>query len=88
MRFFLTANKEFYNNLISLQKHMKDSGVEVTLKDVATEAVEVLFQIKTMLGEGYKLLLVSPDGKKSYIREGKKDEPRKDQGSDSEDFEG
>lgn len=88
----MTADKDFYDTLLKLQKSHKDNGnEEFTLAEVVEESVFFLNQINTLLTNGYKIAIVDPKGKKHTIskkRRKDKDEPGTNEGSGREGFEG
>lgn len=72
MRFIFTADKDVLEQLSSLQVGHKADGEVVSKAEVLLDAVQMLYQIDTLLSNGYKLAIIDPKGKKHYLRKGRK----------------
>ena len=74
MRFYFTADKILLDQLNSLQITQLDNGAEVSKAEVMLDAVQMLFQIDTLLAEGYKFAIIDPKGNKHFLRRGKEED--------------
>lgn len=69
MRFYFTADKILLSQLYSLQCAQQEDDVKKS--EIVVEAVQMLYQINLLLESGYKLALIDPKGKKTYIKKNK-----------------
>ena len=74
MRFKFTADKILLDQLVALQETQHDEGEKVSKSDVVVDAVQMLFQIDTLLAEGYKFAIIDPKGKQHILRRGKEED--------------
>ena len=74
MRFSLTADKELLAQLQALQITQSGDGERVSLSEVIVAAVGMLYQLDTMMEEGYSFAIIDPDGTSHILRKGKEDD--------------
>lgn len=74
MRFKFTADRILLDQLQALQEVQHNEGEAVSKSDVVVDAVQMLFQIDTLLGEGYQFAIIDPDGKQHILRRGKQED--------------
>ena len=79
MRFVFTADKILLDQLNSLQISQEVIGEGVSKAEVMVDAVQMLYQIDTLIREGYKFAIISPEGKKYYLRKIKEKEEGDDE---------
>lgn len=73
MRFKFTADRILLDQLEALQEIQHSDGEVVSKSDVVVNAVQMLFQIDTLLAEGYKFAIIDPKGKQHILRKGRED---------------
>jgi len=73
MRFVFTADKILLEQLGSLQMSQDITGEGLSKAEVMVDAVQMLYQIDTLIREGYKFAIIGPDGKKYYLRKMKEE---------------
>jgi hypothetical protein len=71
MRFVFTADKILLKQLSELQDTQQVEGEETSKSELVIDAVQMLYQIDTLLAEGYQFAIIDPKGNKHFLKRGK-----------------
>jgi len=74
VRFILTADKILLDQLNALQLTQASDGEALSKSEVVINAVQMLYQIDTLIAEGFQFAIIDGKGNKHFLRKGKEEE--------------